>query len=388
MWLSGKVESIPVPYYGLEEVYFLGGNGPGAYGDYVRWVEKGEPRWRELLSPEGKKVIGEGPERIWRSELPFELHYSSWAAACCLEFLRKRAKDGRPFFLWCSIPDPHPPYTAPAPWFNVYVPADMPPSVKREGELDSLPPHYRQLYERGLMTAGRILPTNVPEEQIQRVKAVVCAMISQVDSAVGQVVQTLKELELRRNTVIVFTADHGQMLGDHWMLNMPPTHLDGTLRVPCIWSWPGEFQEGLVSEALVSHLDLAPTLLDLAGVAPLEGRVPPEPEAPNAPPALPGRSLVPLLKGETDHVQECVIAENDEDYLGLRMRTVVTQRYHLTIYAGQPYGELYDLYNDPGQLYNLWDDPKYRGIKRDLQALLLERLVATDSALPRRLCHA
>ncbi len=107
---------------------------------------------------------------------------------------------------------------------------------------------------------------------------------------------------------------------------------------------------------------------------------------------LPGRSLVPVLAGAAERVQDAVLVENDEDYLGLRLRTLITETHQITTYTGedgaQPYGEFFDLANDPAQLRNLWDAPGTRNLKLELKERLLAELVRTDSRLPRRLCHA
>jgi len=105
-------------------------------------------------------------------------------------------------------------------------------------------------------------------------------------------------------------------------------------------------------------------------------------------PAWPGRSLVPLLEGRERSVRDAVIVEDDEDYLGLRLRTLITERYQLTVYGGQEYGELFDLREDPGQLHNLWNSPTHRALRDELLHRLLHELIETDSALPRRLTHA
>jgi len=105
-------------------------------------------------------------------------------------------------------------------------------------------------------------------------------------------------------------------------------------------------------------------------------------------PPWPGISASPVLRGECEAVQDSVVVENDEDYLGLRLRTLITERYHITAYPGQPYGELFDLQSDPQQVCNLWDAPECADTKRDLLVQLMERLVETDSRLPRRITHA
>ena len=178
-------------------------------------------------------------------------------------------------------------------------------------------------------------------------------------------------------------------MGDHGLHNKGPYHFEGMLRVPMIWRWPQRFP-ACATSGLTSVLDLAPTMLDLAGVPIPTG--PASDEAPQQPPAWPGRSLAPLLHGECDTVQDSVIIENDEDYLGLRLRTLVTPAHKITTYTGhrgpEPYGELFDLANDPHELHNLWDDPATQTLKRDLIVGLHHRLAETDIALPRRLGHA
>jgi len=159
--------------------------------------------------------------------------------------------------------------------------------------------------------------------------------------------------------------------------------------VPLIWRWPGRFGP-TTTPALASLLDLPPTILDLADVPIPEG--PTSSEAPAQPPAWPGRSLVPLLTGQADAVQESVVIENDEDYLGLRLRTLVTPTHKITTYTGhrgpEPYGELFDLANDPDELHNLWDRREHASLKRALIEQLHYRLAETDIALPRRISHA
>ena len=106
------------------------------------------------------------------------------------------------------------------------------------------------------------------------------------------------------------------------------------------------------------------------------------------PPAWPGLSLAPILTGQEPELRDSVIVENDEDYLGLRLRTLVTDRYQLTAYSGEDYGELFDLQEDPEQVRNLWSSSAHRTIRESLHEWLLHELLLTDSALPRRLCHA
>lgn len=385
LWDADRITDLPVPYYGFESVDLLCG---WTSGDYGRWLRRHEPNFRELVSPGTARKYMDRPETVFECRLPKELHYSYWASECSGGFLREVRASGRPFFLWCSIPDPHPPYSVSEPYFSMYRPADMPTPTRREGELADLPPHYRRVFAEDFLSAGRFGKTDVCESVEREVAAVTCGIVTQWDDMVGRIMAQLEQFGFMDDTIVVVMSDHGQMLGDHWMRGMPPSHLDGTIRVPSIWRFPAEFGRGVVSPALVSHLDFAPTILDLLGTPIPEGRIPPEPECAAQRPAWPGRSMAPLLRGDVDSIQDSVIAENDADYLGLRQRTLITRDWHLTCYIGESYGELFDLRHDPGQLFNLWDKLECADTKRDLQVLLMERFAATDSTLPRRMGHA
>jgi arylsulfatase len=386
IWNDGRLNAVPTPYYGFEEVKFLGAGGLAGHSEYTDWLLKQDPESQRLLQQEVSGWV-DAPESPFELELPEELHFLSWMRECAGAYLRRRQQDGQPFFLMVSSPDPHPPYAAPPPYSRMYDPADMPPPRRREGELDDLPPHYREFFEQGGMSSGRTARTRVDEAATAATRAMVCGMISQVDAAFGRILDDLEALGLAEDTVVVFMADHGQMLGDHWMFSMPFTAMDGITRVPSIWRVPGQ-RGGRVCEGLASHLDFAPTVLELAGATVREPDAPPEIEAERQPPLLPGRSLVPLLSGEAASVQDAVHVEFDEDYLGLRLRALVTDDWQITTYAGQDYGELYDLRNDPDQLVNRWDDPALRPMRLELQSRLLDRLTLTEPVRPRRQCHA
>lgn len=390
LWDSGRIKELPKPYYGFESADALCGWWSGNYG---QWLKERQPDFRDLITPpEGIKLTPEGmldmPEQNYPSRLPAELHYTHWATECSGKFFKSAAESGKPFFLWHSIPDPHPPFSVSEPYYSMYRDCEVPEPARREGELDLLPPHYREMFERGLKTAGRIAKTDVPGELEEGALRTAYGIITQWDDMVGRIVRQLEENGLKENTVIVVMSDHGQMLGNHWMHNMPPTHLDGVIRVPCIWHGPGIFEENKVNASMISHLDFAPTVLDLANVPIPEGKVPPTPEAPMQRPPWPGKSFAPVLKGGKEKIQDSVIAENDADYLGLRQRSVITEDWHITCYIGEEYGELFDMKDDPDQLYNLWDNSEYREVKRDMQILLMERFAETDSTLPRRMGHA
>jgi arylsulfatase A-like enzyme len=392
-WKTGRIERVPNPYYGLQHAEITVGHGTEVYGDYALWLERQHPdQWDRLRStpvepsPLGAEGCGAYP-------LEEGYHHTAYVAERTIAYLRRHAS-GRPFYLMCSFPDPHHPYCLPQPWDEMYSPQDVVSPVSRKGELEELAPFFREIYERRLQVSGRNRPTKMPQAQRLEILAYTYGMVSLIDHQVGRVLDVLDELGLAEDTVVLFLSDHGDLMGDHGLLNKGPFHFEGLLRVPMIWRWPGRFRPGS-SPALVSLLDVPPTILDLAGVRIPQGSIPDgfaAPEAPQQPPAWPGRSLVPLLTGRTETVQDSVVIENDEDYLGLRLRTLVTPNYKITTYTGhrgpRPYGELFDLVDDPYELHNLWDSPTHTPLCRELIERLHHRLAETDIALPHRLGHA
>lgn len=388
LWRSGQITQLPQPYYGLQTAEFTGGHGGGVYGDYLNWLQRQHPDAVALLEKDRARLPPTGADQSWKSALPAELHHSTWVADRTIAFLDAAAQQEQPFFAWCSFPDPHHPYCPPAPYDSMYAPEDVALPTRRDGELDDLAPFFREIYARDLQLSGRGAATRISEQHLREIIAHTYGMIALIDDQVGRILAALDQQGLRENTVVMFMSDHGDMLGDHWLLNKGPFHFEGLLQVPFIWRWPGHIRANATVAAPVSLLDFAPTVLDLCGVPIPQGDVPPESEAPRMLPPWPGLSLVPQLTQADAPARDAVLVENDEDYLGLRLRTLITERYKLTIYAGQPFGELFDLQDDPGELWNRFDDPAYHAVREELRARLLDELVLTDSRLPRRLSHA
>ncbi len=391
LWMSGRIDRLPQPYYGLQTCDYIGGHGAYLFGDYLNWLMREHPAAVPLLQKDRARAPVTGADQSWRSALPVELHSTTWVADRAIDFLNAHASknaEAEPFFLWCSIPDPHHPYCPPAPYDSLYDPSGVPMPARRAGELDDLAPFFREIYERDLQLSGRAQATRISDEHLREIIAHTYGMIGLIDDQVGRILRALDALGLHDDTIVLFMSDHGDMMGDHWLLNKGPFHFEGLLRVPLILRYPGRFPAGRLFDAPVSLLDYVPTLLDLCGATLSEGAVPPVAEAPRMLPALPGQSLAPLLRGESDVRRRPVLVENDEDYLGLRLRTLITADHKLTIYADQSFGELFDLRADPNELHNRFHDPAYRVLRAELTAQLLDEIVLTDSTLPRRLSHA
>lgn len=373
--------------YGFRTGEVCIGHGPwvgGAYHDWLLDKLDGRPNPWHVNHPEK----GCGAQETCYTEITPDLHHSSWVAERTIDFLRNRDQE-RPFFLQCSFPDPHHPYCPPDEYAAMYERAAIPLPARRDGELDDLPPHFAQAYHGAHPFAGRaVVPTAMTDEQTREVIRLTYGMISLIDTSVGRVLDALDELGLADDTLVIFTSDHGDLMGDHRLLNKGPFHFEGLLRVPFIARWPGVIPSGARTQSLTSHLDFAPTILDALGVPIPEGPTPAEPVCPEQRAPWPGKSLMPILRDPSASVQESVLVENDEDYIGSNLRTLIARDWKLTCYSDRDFGEMFDLRNDPDELHNLWDGAGYREVKRDLKDQLLARIMSTDSALPRRLTHA
>jgi arylsulfatase len=195
-------------------------------------------------------------------------------------------------------------------------------------------------------------------------------MTSLLDDGVGRILSALGETGLDATTHVIFVSDHGEYLGDHGFVGKG-FHFDSVLRVPLIWRPAGgrsdapapmAFKPGTVQSGVASLVDVAPTILELAGVAELEG--------------LQGVSMAEALAGG-EPPRAAALTENDDDLHPVRMRTVTTAEWKLTRYANEAWGELYDRSGDPAETRNLYGVPAYAAVQAELTELLLEELLCS-----------
>jgi arylsulfatase A-like enzyme len=212
---------------------------------------------------------------------------------------------------------------------------------------------------------------SVDEREAREAMALSCGMISMIDDAVGRVLAVLQERGLAEDTVVIFNTDHGDYLGDHQLMLKGPAHFESITHVPFIWAEPGA--PARTSDALSGTLDIAATVLDRARIQPYNG--------------IQGESLLPAIAGGTlPTTRDTMVIEDDQQraVLGFekppRLRTLVSRRWRLTIADGDPWGELYDLDNDPHEMENLFDDPAHRPVRGEL----MERLAYREMALADR----
>jgi len=362
--------------------------GPYMGFEHVELVVEGHNNWLPMRPPRGQHyerwyyADGDGDTRnrlyqthlspdvgavqTWSSALPIEWHNSTWVTDRSVAFLADMKARNENFVLWASYPDPHHPFDAPAPWCFAHHPdeVDLPPH--RTLDLERRPWWHAAAYSgsadpRVVRIRGSF--NNAPPQtdlQLRHLIANYYGMIALIDACVGRLLESLEWLDLKDDTYVIFTSDHGEWLGDHGLMFKGPMLYEGLVRVGLIVTGP-TVPAGQVIEEPVSTLDLAATIAGLAG-ADASGTQ--------------GTSLQPML-GLERPTRDFAYNEWDLDEtrcgVALNLRLVRTKRYKLCIDALSGAGELYDLHDDPFEAINRYDDPGLRSVQSELQDMIASR---------------
>lgn len=370
-WRPGKPYGMDLPFYGFEHVDLCTDHSDHVGGHYYVWFRERRADADDLRKRDNQLPHDYACPQAYRTAIPEELYPTSYIREKTLEYLDRHAADGaeKPFFLMASFPDPHHPFTPPGKYWGMYRPEDMQVPASYDYGNRPLPPHVK--WARDARAAGKAIVNSqnafaVDEREILEARALTCGMIAMIDDAVGAILAKLEETGLAENTIVVFTADHGDFLGDHGLMLKGPAHFDGITHVPFIWAEPGAGARR--TQTLASTLDIAATILDRAKIEPYNG--------------MQGRSLLSAAAGKADpEAVDCVIVEDDQQrsYFGYdsppRIRTVVTDRYRMTVARGVSWGELYDLKADPDEMDNLFEDPKHAKVRAELFEKLAYRQI-------------
>lgn len=391
LWLESSAYRMPLPYYGFDSVDLSARHGDRTGADYLVWAKQRDPGIEKLRGlANALPSPGYKTHEGWRTRVPEELYSTSFVAERTMARLEEFArKPEQPFFLWSSFPDPHHPWTPPGKYWDLYKPEDIALDPAYWAPRKDLPRHLAWYYEQrdsgkaSDATAGVPAVFAADQREVQEATALTYGMLSMIDDAVARITATLKRLGLDRNTVIVFTSDHGDYMGDHQLLLKSQMHYQGLIRTPFIWSDPQQpAQAGTRRSAITGAIDVTRTILDRAGVAPANG--------------MQGMSLTGLAAGaaigksdgKPPAQREALLIEEEAHrfpgWLGLRarMRTVITTRHRLSVYQGTGWGELYDLIEDPRELHNLWDDPGSARLRAELTETLTHLMMENDETSP------
>ena len=369
-WLASDDYDLDYPYYGFEQAYLVDDHSDDVHGHYRYWLRQNHPELERTVGPEGAIPTPEYElskiRQAWRTRLPEHLYPSAYIADRTIDLLKDFAASEQPFFLECSFPDPHHPFTPPGKYWDMYDPDKMELPESFYASAQDAPPHVKWLYEKrdsgtAIKNTPAIFACN--EREAKEALALNYGSISNIDDQVGRILAGLEQAGLAQNTVVIFTSDHGDYLGDHQLMLKGPIHYRGLTRVPFIWTDPAARTDGSVNgKALVSTIDIAPTILSRAGVTPYNG--------------IQGKNLLGTMGGGEATVRDALILEEEGQrvILGfdtrIRCRTLLMGDYRLTIYDGAKWGELYNLAADPHEMVNLWDSAD----SASQRAAMLEKL--------------
>ncbi len=331
--------------------------------DYRDWL-KANGYWDTVLHHYSNRKLPAYRDNFQAviSPIPVEAYFDAWVGDRAVEFIKDQTSANQPFYMFVGLPNPHNPFEPPEPFASLYDPAQMPIPETFHSDLSQKPPQYLAYKQRGRAKLGLNFE-QLTEEKLRRVIAHYYASITLVDYQVGKIVQALEAGGVLDDTIVVFLSDHGELLGHHGMLlksqDAFPMLYDKSLHVPFILRAPG-VDGGAEVDTPVELVDYFPTVLDLLNI-------------PN-PPEVQGRSLAPDMRGEVGNPLETIFAKSGA------VKMLRGRDYKLVYYPGQPYGELYDLANDPLELHNLYDNSDYEKEKQALIEALTDRLIGMEAA--------
>ncbi|MCP5281532.1 MAG: sulfatase-like hydrolase/transferase [Rhodoferax sp.] len=381
-WQDDPSFELDLPYYGFEDVVLTIGHADQQHGHWRRWLRQQVPDADRLIGPDNAiptpglhlGLLGQA----WRTRVPEELYPTRFIADRTCDTLASYAQGDAPFFLQCSFPDPHHPFTPPGKYWDMFKPGDVSLPSSFDAELVDPPPPLEYLREQ-----RRANPAFRPghgsfacsEQEAREAIALNYGSLALIDDAIGQVLARLEHLGLADNTVVMFTSDHGDLLGERGLLFKGGLHYPALTRVPFIWRDPAAAAStGTRTPALAQTIDIAPTVLARAGLAPANG--------------MQGQSLLPLVDGISAQVRDRLLIEEESQRRDfgmdrrVRMRTLRDHRYRLTLYDGQDWGELYDLSKDPLELRNLWFDAASLPLRQGLSEQLARAMLAAADGSP------
>jgi len=364
--LAGKLHLSPVAGGRLED-RIDDGYSRFSWSHDIQDLWPGHNMWRVWLDAQGVK---------WPKPLadpggvPIDAKYmqTAWCADRAIDFMREQKALG-PWLMSVNIYQPHHPFLAAKDILDRYDPEKLPAPAWHPGELDS-----KTAYQRTAQGNPAYPFLKMDELGRRRVTAAYYAMIEQVDDAFGRMVKALEESGQADNTIVIYMSDHGEMLGDHGFYLKGPHFYDPATRVPLMIRWPKHYQAGVKCDALVELLDLAPTLLEAAGIPITEG--------------MQGKALTGLLTGKTAEHRDSVYSEfydiRPSPQQPVNATSVRSATAKVTAYHALSTGDLYDLRKDTGEFHNLWLDPNSRSLKEEMMALLVHRMANTVDPLPVR----
>jgi len=306
----------------------------------------------------GKKLGKNGYRNQWLYGVTDEPVYASrpyFIFSKAIEYIEKKLVPNKPWCMLVSTPEPHDPYIAHQEFYESYDFKDITPPINFEDKLLDKPNVLKRMQK---------VWTDLEWKDFAEITRCYYAVCSLIDSQVARLIEILKSKGYFDNTIIVYTSDHGDMMGGHRLLTKGVTPYEEVYKVPLIIRVPNLSLDGNICDHIVNIGSLGPTILELTGCRPL--------------PKTHFHSFKPLLKNpKLSDWEDRTFAEFHGQRYFFTQR-ILWDGYFKFIFNGFDYDELYNLEEDPGELYNLSNIAQYSGIKKDMIKKMWQIIRDTD----------
>lgn len=319
----------------------IDGEGVSRNDSYTRHLRAAGTTQAQHREPAGRFAFR------WKGDP--RMHIDHWVGERALEYLRDKCPHSQPWFLTVSFHGPHQPFDGLGlPSEQHYAGASIPQPVAKASDLKDKPPHFADLSGRS---------GGLSEKEIETIRRSYFSKITFIDGKIGQLIAALRARGEYDNTLIVFTADHGDYMGEYGMVYKGQYVSEALMRIPMLAKPPVKDFRGRTETAFVHNFDIAPTSLAAAGIP--------------VPPTMSARDLAPFWKPQPRPADRQFCFLDAHGIQGVR-----DSRWKLVHYRGRDYGELYDLANDPHERRNLWNEASAQQEKTRLREELLNHLLA------------
>lgn len=371
-YLTGAIGKIHCPEYWVEDecdVFHetcqvsIGGRSP-AYTRFLK--ERGKEHLEDnIILPEfgerGRQSMEGRP-----SPLTFEESQEGWLTSTAIETMQQAVSQDKPFLLHVSFPRPHQCTSPSQTFWDLYHQDSLALPPNADWSMAGKAPHLREMAESWRTRDWQLIEPKTFEAGRLRKLHGYLAAVSQVDAAVGVLLDYLRESGLAENTIVVYTSDHGDYACEHGIMEKAPGICsDAITRVPMIWWSPQRFAPGQIVHEIVELVDIPTTFCILAGVAPLE--------------TSDGKNIAPLLHGETEPMHQVGVTEFAWSK-SLRKGKYRFVHYPCEMFAAEypdGFGELYDIEADPWEMNNLFFEAAYQPLVQEMWHDLLDWLIMT-----------
>ena len=360
---------VQTPFYGFDHVTLVRAHGDEAGADYDRWLDARDPKAQEPARAEEQPAARlQRAAGLSHGDPRGALRHRRSSASAPAP-ISTRPKDDEPFFLMVSFPDPHHPFNPPGKYWDMYKPEQF-PVPEAFSRNDWTPPALVQNIfkerESGKANLTGMGTIGVSAREAQEARALTCGMIACVDDAIGAVLAALDKSGRRDDTVVIFTSDHGDHLGDHRLMLKGAEQYQSIVRVPFIWSDPqAKGAAEAHRRARLDHghrLDRARARQDRAG----------QRHAGEELPAGAGRQARCGIACSSSTTTRHRAPGTD---VPARVHTLIDDRYRVSVFHGTGWGELYDLQERSGRVRKSLGRS---GARQDARATMTEKLLLAE----------